>query len=174
MPVGKLNTMLHRRLLVLPSDHQGRGKERRLSVIEVYQLALFDRVARHVPTLPLARLIVERLLVPGPSEHFTMGDGRTAHEKLSFKTSAKVLARIAEDLDEAPHYYLDRGRPERILFIGKEEFWVGEWPSSPPEALSADDNGIDLAMINLTRLFTELDDAMLGTKPRPEAPEPRR
>jgi hypothetical protein len=156
---GNLKLMFQRRVLDLPSDAPGRGKERRLAVVELYQLALFGEIVECVRgSLPRARMIVERLLLPAAPERlpaeFPLGEPRSASERARFMTSGRALAAMAKDLSAAPPYYLHRGRSSRYLVIRKDGFSVEDSPSSHAEE-------VRVMRINLTRLFGELDRRIL-------------
>jgi hypothetical protein len=158
LPVGTLAMTLQRRLLTLPSKQPGKGRERRLSVIEIYQIALFNEVATLVRgDLSVARVIVDRLATPSPGRAvtatFPFGNGRSGHERLRFHRTANELARAAQDLADAPAYYLRRGDPGSFLFIYRDEFSVGDWPQSP--------SGPSGGFVNLTQLFSTLDEEIL-------------
>jgi hypothetical protein len=160
VPYENLRLMLQRRVLDLPSEAPGRGKERRLSVAEIYQISLFDAVVEcGRGSLPRARRIVERLLVPEPGEllpaSFPIGEPRSAHEKARFSRSGMKLQEMAEDLLNAPAYYLHRGPHPRYLLLRKERFSVEVAPFS-----ECDD--VRESRINLTKLFGDLDARILA------------
>jgi hypothetical protein len=156
---GNLRSIFSRRVLDLPSAAPRRGNKHRLSVAELYQLALFKAVLQLVRgRLPHARMIVERLLVPAAPERlpaeFPVDKPRSAHERARFMTSGRALAEMAKDLSTAPPYYLYRGPSSRYLVIRKDGFSVEDSPS-------AGAGEVIRRRIDLTWLLAELDRRIL-------------